>query len=234
MEQNEKVFDRLNNKFIELQNEFINLSNEKTKMETELKSELQKANDTIYQLENEMSNLTQKLQEKSSINKKLQKENTNLKSQLNEAISENKVIYDDKKNLEIGIQNLKDEKKQNKKEIEILLNQNRILENEIKSKNKKQIDNKTIIYYEKQLNESNNTIKRMGEMIKELENQIEELQKEIETHSNMNKEEEIKNYITQLELLSEEKIKELKEKNPPLVFVEIVKKLLLLQTQKKN
>ena len=87
------------------------------------------------------------------------------------------------------------------------MNKNRILENEIKSKNKKQIDNKTIIYYEKQLNESNNTIKRMGEMIKELENQIEELQKEIETHSNMNKEEEIKNYITQLELLSEEKNK---------------------------
>ena len=35
MEQNEKVFERLNNKFVELQTEFINLSNEKAKMEND-------------------------------------------------------------------------------------------------------------------------------------------------------------------------------------------------------
>ena len=77
MEQNEKVFERLNNKFVELQTEFINLSNEKAKMENDLKSQLKEANETILSLENEVNTLTKKLQEKSILNKKLQKDNSN-------------------------------------------------------------------------------------------------------------------------------------------------------------
>ena len=36
MEQNEKIFERLNKKFIEHQSEFINLSEEKNRIENEL------------------------------------------------------------------------------------------------------------------------------------------------------------------------------------------------------
>ena len=130
-------------------------------------------------------------------------------------------------NTELKIQN-----EQNIKEIEYLIDQNQKLKNEQNS----QIDNEKlntievkdtntvdVEYYEKQLNDSNNTIKRMSDMIKELEKQIEELQKEIEENNFKErkkydnskelldiikqKDKEIKQYKIQLELISEEKNK---------------------------
>ena len=84
-------------------------------------------------------------------------------------------------------------------------------------------------YYEKQLNDSNETIKKMGEMIHELEKQIEELQKELESNNyiecknninNINnngmkdlvdlikkKDKEIKQYQVDIRILNEEKSK---------------------------
>ena len=84
-------------------------------------------------------------------------------------------------------------------------------------------------YYEKQLNDSNETIKKMGEMIHELEKQIEELQKDLESNNfiecknninNINnngmkdlvdlikkKDKEIKQYQVDIRILNEEKSK---------------------------
>ena len=102
----------------------------------------------------------------------------------------------------------KEEKKQYKAEIELLLSQNKLLEKEIKSRDTNKEDDAAIEYYEQQLDESNNTIKRMSEMIKELEGQIEDLQNEIERQTSKNiNEDDIKNYISQINLLSEEKKK---------------------------
>ena len=129
MEQNEKVFERLNNKFVELQTEFINLSNEKAKMENDLKSQLKEANETILSLENEVNTLTKKLQEKSILNKKLQKDNSNYENsfgQMKSQIKDYKRYIEEMGNYEIIIQNLKEEKKKTKKEIDLLLNKNRI------------------------------------------------------------------------------------------------------------
>ena len=86
-------------------------------------------------------------------------------------------------------------------------------------------------YYEKQLNDSNITIKKMGEMIQELEKQIEELQRELENNNyieaksnkknNKNdsnnigelidlikkKDKEIKQYQVEIRILNDEKSK---------------------------
>jgi len=144
-----------------------------------------------------------------------------------------KKLKDEKKKLEKMNTELKLQNEQNIKEIEYLINQNKKLKNEQNNVNQLESDklstievkdnNVDIEYYEKQLNDSNNTIKRMGDMIKELEKQIEELQKEIEENNYQErkkydnnkelldiikqKDKEIKQYKIQLELISEEKNK---------------------------
>ena len=117
----------------------------------------------------------------------------------------------------------------NMKEIEYLINENNELkkeqnicggDNEIDKMNICNTKESNIEYYEKQLNDSNNTIKRMGDMIKELEKQIEELQKEMEENNYENKynnkelldiikkkDKEIKQYKMQIQLFTEEKNK---------------------------
>ena len=125
----------------------------------------------------------------------------------------------EQKNLDLELQLEK-----NKKEIEYLKAQN-ILNLLNSSKNDNKENNE---YYEKQINDSNMTIKKMGEMIHELEKQIEELQKElennnyIETKSDKNngennikelvdlikkKDEEIRLYQVENRILNEEKSK---------------------------
>jgi hypothetical protein len=127
-----------------------------------------------------------------------------------------------KKKLEQKNIDLEFQLEQNMKEIEYLKAQNILtLLNSSKKENKENNNE----YYEKQINDSNLTIKKMGEMIQELEKQIEELQKElennnyIETKNNKNnndnlnelvdlikkKDKEIKQYQLEIRILNEEK-----------------------------
>jgi chromosome segregation ATPase len=168
MEKNEKIFDRLNSKFIDLQKEFINLSNTKNEMESFLQHELSLANSKVYELETELASTQQQLH---SQNKKYQKDKNFYETQLkskNETINELKVQINEliSINQKLNEENINNESNGNNNNKHSLLNQI------------PQITN--ISYYEQQLNDSNETIKRMTDMIKELENQIEELQKEIE------------------------------------------------------
>lgn len=211
MEYNEKRFQKLNNKFVELQSEFIELANEKSKMENKFMREIQEANEKIFTLEEDNKELSLLVTKKNAIIQKLQKENGKLDIVIKQYQSKEKTknaLEQEKEKLELIVKKQKEEKKQYKAEIELLLSQNKLLEKEIKSRETNKEEEGAIEYYEQQLDESNNTIKRMSDMIKELEGQIEDLQNEIERQTSKNiNEDDIKNYISQINLLSEEKKK---------------------------
>ena len=102
---------------------------------------------------------------------------------------------------------------QSMKEIEYLRAKNILSDlNSEKNNNESLLkgSNEKAEYYEKQLNDSNNTIRNMGEMIKELEKQIEELQKEIENNNYMEtKNNKNNNDILELVEVIKKKIKKL-------------------------
>lgn len=211
MEYNEKRFHKLNNKFIELQSEFINLSKEKNIMENKFKEQIEEANEKLYTLEEDNKELSLIVTKKNAIIQKLQKENGKLDIIIKQYQSKEKskaVLEQEKEKLELIIKKQKEEKKQYKAEIELLLSQNKLLEKELTMRDTNKDEDTAIEYYEQQLDESNNTIKRMSDMIRELEGQIEDLQNEIERQTNKNiNEDDIKNYISQINLLTEEKKK---------------------------
>ena len=188
-------------------------------MENELKEKINDSNSELYQIKKEYEKLEKQYKEKLIHNKKLQKEKGNFESVVqskNETISKLKsqlieaqryIEEKEKENFD-----LKSEKKKNLKEIDFLLRKNEEYEEKDKS-------DKNNCHYEQQINESNSTIQRMGDMIKELESQVEELQKEIEKQnkkmrSKVNyetqlakKDKEIKTYLSQMKLLTDEKNK---------------------------
>ena len=201
-------------------------------IEQELKSKLNSTNNTIYILTNELDNLQKEIEEKNINNNKLFEDCQNLSFIVENKTENIKKLKLEKKKLEKINNDLKLEIEQKIKEIEYLISQNKELKNEKCSSNQSinketnsiYLKDTNVEYYEKQLNDSNNTIKRMGDMIKELEKQIEELQKEIEENNyddrkkyDYNQEEliniikqkdkEIKQYKMQIELISEEKNK---------------------------
>lgn len=182
-----------------------------------------------------------------------------LKTQLSDIRASNKKLKDEKTQYEQIILDLKDNKHTAQQEIDYLLQQNNQLtqqlnkeqsvitqleqqrikydtinqdiqnENNTRKTNIKQLDS-TILYYEQQLSDSNDTIKRMHQIIKDLENQIEELRNAIEQHTHpskqeqrikydndhvytqlqdtlAHKEQQIAQHIQQLDALTEEKAK---------------------------
>ena len=189
-----------------------------------MKSKLNSTNNTIYILTKELENLQKEIEEKNLSNNKLFEDCKNLTYLLETKANSIKQLKTSKKQLEQKNLDLELQLEKNKKEIEYLKAQN-ILNLLNSSKNDNKENNE---YYEKQINDSNMTIKKMGEMIHELEKQIEELQKElennnyIETKSNKNdgennikelvdlikkKDEEIRLYQVENRILNEEKIK---------------------------
>ena len=189
-----------------------------------MKSKLNSTNNTIYILTKELENLQKEIEEKNLSNNKLFEDCKNLTYLLETKTNSIKQLKTSKKQLEQKNLDLELQLEKNKKEIEYLKAQN-ILNLLNSSKNDNKENNE---YYEKQINDSNMTIKKMGEMIHELEKQIEELQKElennnyIETNCNKNncednikelvdlikkKDEEIRLYQVENRILNEEKSK---------------------------
>ena len=205
---------------------FINLSEEKTSIEKELKSKLNATNNTIYILTKELENLQKELEEKNISNNKLFEDCQNLTYLIETKNNTIKQLKSSKKQLEKKNLELEYQLEQNTKEIDYIKTQN--LFQGLSPDNRETINTKNE-YYEKQLNDSNETIKKMGEMIHELEKQIEELQKELESNNyiecknninNINnngmkdlvdlikkKDKEIKQYQVDIRILNEEKSK---------------------------
>ena len=168
--------------------------------------------------------MQKEIEEKNISNNKLFEDCQNLTYLLETKTKYIKQLKTTKKQLEQKNSDLELQLEQNKKEIDFLKTQN-ILNLLNSSKNSNKENNE---YYEKQINDSNLTIKKMGEMIQELEKQIEELQKElennndIETKNNKNnndnnikelvdlikkKDEQIRIYQVENRILNEEKSK---------------------------
>ena len=189
---------------------FVNLSYEKIAIEKDLKSQIEK-------IKYEKNEFQVKYNEKELLNQKLLQDYANLEyiiqtkdnniQELKSQLLGYKKLKDDKIKYDKSISELKGLKKENIKEIEYLISQNKTLnkqldekeriinklENEkikitqeIKYEKSDRINHKDekILYYENQLREANQTINKMNEMIKELEKQIEDLQKDIDKHNN--------------------------------------------------
>ena len=191
-----------------------------------MKSKLNSTNNTIYILTKELENLQKELEEKNISNNKLFEDCQNLTYLIETKNNTIKQLKSSKKQLEKKNLELEYQLEQNTKEIDYIKTQN--LFQGLSPDNRETINTKNE-YYEKQLNDSNETIKKMGEMIHELEKQIEELQKELESNNyiesknninNINnngmkdlvdlikkKDKEIKQYQVDIRILNEEKSK---------------------------
>ncbi len=184
---------------------------------------------------------------------------TELKTQLTEYLTTNKELKEEKINNEKAILDLKDMKMQNMKEIEYLMKQSNELTEELKEEEKEishleeerlkytnkneemKYENKTysnsvkqngatVNYYIKQLDDSNETIWRMNNIIRNLEDEISNLHNELDIESRNfregekikfgndsnykklqndleSKDQEIKEYLAALDDLTEEKNK---------------------------
>ena len=190
MEKNEEIFERLNKKFIE----------------KELKSKLNSTNNTIYILTKELENLQKELEEKNISNNKLFEDCQNLTYLIETKNNTIKQLKSSKKQLEKKNLELEYQLEQNTKEIDYIKTQN--LFQGLSPDNRETINTKNE-YYEKQLNDSNETIKKMGEMIHELEKQNNINNNGMKDLVDLikKKDKEIKQYQVDIRILNEEKSK---------------------------
>jgi len=186
------------------------LSEEKTSIEKDLKSKLNISNSTVYELTKQLENLQKEIEEKSLNNNKLFEDCQNLTHLIQTKTNNIKELKSSIKQLEQKNIELENQIDLNIKEIEYLKSKN--IFNLIDSENNENKNNEKVEYYEKQLNDSNKTIQKMGEMIHDLEKQIEELQKELENNNYIeNKNNEYSSDIKELVDLINKKDKEIKQ-----------------------
>lgn len=138
MEQNERNFNNLNNKFKSLQNDFILLSEEKMRLEYEYKGKTESNCKQLKDLKRELDNTNTLLNEKLIQNKKLYQDYTNLqmmlenksneishlRNGLNDIVQKNGQLSEEKKELEKLVNELKEIKLRNKNEIERFTQEN--------------------------------------------------------------------------------------------------------------
>lgn len=141
LEQHEKDYDNLNQKFRNLQNECSLLNQEKLRLEYELKQRSESQNKQNMELRTELENLQANFNEKLVINKKLYNENSNLSknleiknyelNDLNQRLDDYSEqisgLTDEKLNLERVVSNLNDMKNSQKIEISKLVEDNQKL-----------------------------------------------------------------------------------------------------------
>ena len=141
LEQHEKDYDNLNQKFRNLQNECSLLNQEKLRLEYEIKQRTESQNKQNLDLRTELENLQANFNEKLIINKKLYNENSNLSknlelknleaNELNQRVDDYseqiRTLTDEKLNLERIVSNLNDLKNSQKVEISKLVEDNQKL-----------------------------------------------------------------------------------------------------------
>jgi chromosome segregation ATPase len=141
LEQHEKDYDNLNQKFRNLQNECSLLNQEKLRLEYEIKQRSESQNKQIIDLRTEIENIQLDFNDKLVINKKLYNENVNLSKnvelknlelndfnqRLEEYEDQIRKLADEKSNLERMVNNLNELKNQQKVEISKLVEDNQKL-----------------------------------------------------------------------------------------------------------
>ena len=110
LEQNEKNFTTLHNKFRSLQNDFTLLSQEKLRLEYDLKQRTESLNKQVGDFRNENENLQVTLNDKLSLNKKLYNDNNKLFLTLESKNAENEALREQISDLEDSTAKLSEEK----------------------------------------------------------------------------------------------------------------------------
>ena len=131
LEEDNKAYNELLQKYHELQNEYQLMNNAKLHLEYELKQKTENDNKTLHDLKCQNIELTNELEEKNSIYEKLYQDNTNLLNDLDKRKKENenfcKTVMDNDKAINI----LSEEKSQYEKDAYELDNTAKKNENDI-------------------------------------------------------------------------------------------------------
>ena len=131
LEEDNKAYNELLQKYHELQNEYQLMNNAKLHLEYELKQKTENNNKTLHDLKCQNIELTNELEEKNSIYEKLYQDNTNLLNDLDKRKKENenfcKTVMDNDKAINI----LSEEKSQYEKDAYELDNTAKKNENDI-------------------------------------------------------------------------------------------------------
>jgi chromosome segregation ATPase len=201
LEQHEKDYDNLNQKFRSIQNECSLLSEEKLRLEYELKQRTECLNKQILDLRTELENMQLNFNDKLVINKKLYNENNNLlksldlkslenhdlKERLDELSDEYRRISEEKINLERMVHNLNDLKSTQKIEIGKLAEDNQRLI-KICSDHEKQLksmDTERIKLFSK-IDELNFTLKNLNGKLASREENLGHINRQFDESKNLN------------------------------------------------
>ena len=183
LEEDNKAYNELLQKYHELQNEYQLMNNAKLHLEYELKQKTENNNKTLHDLKCQNIELTNELEEKNSIYEKLYQDNTNLLNDLDKRKKENenfcKSVMDNDKAINI----LSEEKSQYEKDAyeldntakkNIELNNNQKILNDLKSTNENlnsqiNLKNSSLDTVQNQLNIANKSILDLQNEINNLE-----------------------------------------------------------------
>ena len=215
LEQQEKDYDLLNQKFRQLQNEYSLLKDNKLRLEYELKQRDEAYNKRICDLRGENENLQLGFNEKISVGKKLLSDNDVLGKQLDMKNSEicdlnNKINelteklhlgLNDKNCLEQKVQQLTEEKNNQKIEIDQLFEDNKRL-SQIRQEQERnlKIGEQDRLNLGNKINENNCEINNLNDKLRAHANNIEQLQNKLDdsTALNCNLQNTIKDYERQI------------------------------------
>ena len=201
LEQQEKDYDLLNQKFRQLQNEYSLLKDNKLRLEYELKQRDEAYNKRICDLRGENENLQLGFNEKISVGKKLLSDNDVLGKQLdmkNEEICDlNNKINDlsaqlraglnDKNCLEQKVQELTDDKNNQKIEIDKLFEDNKKL-SQIRQEQERnlKIGEQDRLNLASKISENNCEINNLNDKLRNHMNNIDQLQNKLDNSTALN------------------------------------------------
>ena len=201
LNQHEKDYDNLNQKYRQLQNEYSLLNEAKMRLEYELRQREENSNKQINDLRNENENLQLNYNEKLAANKRLFNENESqckqmgmkdeeidqLRCRIENLLAEKEKIQEDKNSLERLTQSLTDLKDNQSVKISKLIEDNqklsRICQDQDRSiklgeQERSQLSNK--------INENNYDMKNLSGKLKSKEENLNYLQGQLEDSKNLN------------------------------------------------
>ena len=201
LEQQEKDYELLNQKFRQLQNEYSLLKDNKLRLEYELKQRDEAYNKRICDLRGENENLQLGFNEKISVGKKLLSDNDvlgkqldmknaeicDLNNKINELTEKLNLGLNDKNCLEQKVQQLTEEKNNQKIEIDQLFEDNKRL-SQIRQEQERNIKlgEQDRLNLGNKINQNNCEINNLNEKLRDHANNIEALQAKLDNSSNMN------------------------------------------------
>ena len=201
LEQQEKDYDLLNQKFRQLQNEYSLLKDNKLRLEYELKQRDEAYNKRICDLRGENENLQLGFNEKISVGKKLLSDNDvlgkqldmknaeicDLNNKINDLSAQLRAGLNDKNCLEQKVQELTDDKNNQKIEIDKLFEDNKKL-SQIRQEQERnlKIGEQDRLNLASKISENNCEINNLNDKLRNHMNNIDQLQNKLDSSTALN------------------------------------------------